>query len=116
MKVFSRWLLASRPTLLLVLLLALGFTACSKDEVMAPGADMRGMQKGDGINGDDQGRIIVPTTIGNVDGTKDPVVSPNGIHRDFEGDGQGEPGDGGISDDGDDEGDNEKSNTKPRAN
>lgn len=116
MKVLFRPLAGLRPMPLLALVFALGFAACSKDDVMAPGNGVPGMQKGDGINGDGQGRVVVPTSTGNVDGTKNPDVSPNGMHRDFEGDGQGEPGNGGISDDGDDEGDNEKSNTKPRAN
>jgi hypothetical protein len=112
MKAMSHSISGSRLTIVLGLLLAIVFTACSKEETMAPNGHSFILKDGDGI-GNDQGRIDAPSNINAAVEGKQESEEPAGNVRDFDEDGSDEDG---ISDDGDDEGDNEKSNKKPRTN
>ncbi|MBK6776872.1 MAG: hypothetical protein IPG74_13880 [Flavobacteriales bacterium] len=112
MKAMINFIPGGRLSVVLGILLAVMFTACSKEEVSAPSGHSFILKGGDGL-GNDQGRISGPSNISVASEGKQELEDPSVNSRDFDEDGSGEDG---ISDDGDDEGDNEKSNKKPRTN
>ncbi len=112
MKAMINFISSGRLGVVLGLVLMVMFTACSKEEALAPNGHSFILKGGDGL-GAGQERIGRPSSSNAAAESKQELEEPAGNSRDFDEDGSGEDG---ISDDGDDEGDNEKSNKKPRTN